>query len=119
MALLRDPRHGVPLSQVRRLFVSYWRVPPLTTGQSPAKISPMKDAVIDGAAVRARRQARGWSRFEFARLSGVSISYLKIIESQPPADCRWPSDRITAILAATLDCEVADISIPDEQAAAA
>jgi transcriptional regulator with XRE-family HTH domain len=70
----------------------------------------VKDRIIDGPAIRAIRTERGISRYEFARRSGVSVSYLKILEGQPAEDSRQPSDRIAKILAEALGCTLDDIS---------
>lgn len=72
----------------------------------------MRDRVIHGSAIRRLRLELGLSRYEFARRSGVSVSYLKLLEGQPSPDKRWPSDRIAKILAETLGCDIADISQP-------
>lgn len=72
----------------------------------------MKDRIIDGPAIRAIRTEQGISRYQFAKRSGVSVSYLKILEGQPPAGSRQPSDRIAKILAEALGCTLDDISHP-------
>ncbi|HEY9418188.1 MAG TPA: helix-turn-helix transcriptional regulator [Pseudonocardia sp.] len=72
----------------------------------------MKDRIIDGPAIRAIRTEQGISRYQFAKLSGVSVSYLKILEGQPPEGSRQPSDRIAKIIAEALGCTIADISLP-------
>lgn len=75
----------------------------------------MKDRIIDGPAIRTIRTERGISRYQFAKISGVSVSYLKILEGQPPAGSRQPSDRIAKILADALGCTLDDISTPRDE----
>lgn len=66
---------------------------------------------VDGPAIVARRKERGWSRYEFARRSGVSISYLKVIEALTVADeSTQPRPRILTAIADTLGCDTDDIS---------
>lgn len=72
----------------------------------------MKNRIIDGPAIRAIRTEQGLSRFQFAKRSGVSVSYLKVLEGQPPEGSRQPSDRIAKIIAKALRCTIADISLP-------
>ena len=83
--------------------------------------------LIDGRAVKNRRLEHGWARPEFARRSGVSLSYIKLLEGPVPAGRPahkpWPSRRMLRILADTLGCTIADITFPatrrcDDQVAA-
>jgi transcriptional regulator with XRE-family HTH domain len=75
----------------------------------------VKDRIIDGPAIRAIRTEQGISRYQFAIRSGVSVSYLKVIEGQPPAGSRQPSDRIAKILADALGVTLDDISWPVDE----
>lgn len=68
---------------------------------------------ISGHAIRHLRGGHGWSRFEFARRSGVSVSYLKVIE----AGTRQPSKRIAGIIADTLGVDLDAITAPAQSAA--
>lgn len=72
----------------------------------------MKKGVVNGPEIRRRRAELQMSRPEFCRRAGISLSYLKLIEAQPPEDCPWPSDRMMATIADGLGCTVEDISQP-------
>jgi transcriptional regulator with XRE-family HTH domain len=74
---------------------------------------PVKTRTFDGAEMKARREAAGWTRAQFQELSGISVSYQKEIELGPPPGRRWPSDRLARIIAEALGCTVEDISHPD------
>jgi DNA-binding transcriptional regulator YiaG len=80
--------------------------------QPPHEGRAVKDRIIDGPAIRAIRTEQGISRYQFAKRSGVSVSYLKILEGQPPEGSRQPSDRIAKIIAEALGVTLDDISWP-------
>jgi transcriptional regulator with XRE-family HTH domain len=85
----------------------------LRPGRRQDKIGPVKTRQFDGAEVKARREALGMTRRQFRDRSGISESYLKVLELGPPLGRRWPSDRMARDIARALRCRVEDISRPD------
>lgn len=73
----------------------------------------MRDRVVDGATLREIRKARGLTQTKLAELAGVSLSYIKYVET----GTSQPSDPYANVIAEALGCAVEAFSTPKEAAA--
>lgn len=71
----------------------------------------MKHRTFDGAAYRARRQTLGLTQQQAADLAGVSLSFLKLVETGKTQ----PSDPFAAVLATSIDVPLDRLSTPKSQ----
>jgi transcriptional regulator with XRE-family HTH domain len=78
----------------------------------------MRDRTLDRPAFRARRLHLKLTLGAAAAAAGVSVSYLKYLESDTPPKGRTtlvePSDRVMRDLATAYDCTVDDLTTPKD-----
>jgi len=67
-------------------------------------------ATAVGRTIRERRLGRGLGRTELARQSGLSVSYVGLVES----GARFPTLFTLFRIATVLDCQIADLVYPLE-----